>query len=93
MDNGLNTVLILFDLTKAFDSIDHFTLLSSVKDYLSNSALQFILAYLTNRTQAVLNNDCNPSTFNKFSSGVPQGSSPAGLLFNVHINSISTSLK
>ena len=84
----------MIDISKAFDSVDHLTLLKSLKDCnLSNAALNLIFAYLSNRSQAVLDNDYNRTPFIKFTSGVPQGSSPAGLLFNLYINGILSILQ
>ena len=94
IEEGLVTVLVLFDLKKAFDTVDHFTLLSTLSQYnLSNSALKLLFTYLSQRSQAVLDTNYNHSTYNTFSSGIPQGSSPAGLLFNIHINPIASSLQ
>ena len=62
IDKGEVTILVLIDISKAFDSVDHFTLLKSLKDCnLSNAALKLIFAYLSNRFQAVLDNECNPT--------------------------------
>ena len=33
IDNELITILVLFDIKKAFELVDHFTLLSTLKDY------------------------------------------------------------
>ena len=59
---------------------------------MSNTALQLIFSYLSNRSQAVLHNNNNPSSYLNFTASVLQGSSPAGLLFNVHIKPLSTAL-
>ena len=93
IENNQVTVLVSFDLKKAFDSVDHNILLFTLKQYnLSNTALTLIHSYLSKRSQAVLDENRIPSNYSTFTSGVPQGSSPAGLLFNIHINPIHTIL-
>ena len=48
--------LILLDLSAAFDTIDHFTLLQQLQQHfaVSCTSLEWFCSYLTNRTQAVV---------------------------------------
>ncbi|KAL7307759.1 hypothetical protein TKK_0000431 [Trichogramma kaykai] len=81
IDDGLVTLLMLFDLRKAFDTADHVALLRCLRSLgFSDSALTFVPSYITRRTQVVIGSDGSSSDFMTVTSGVPQGSSPrAGL--------------
>merc|ERR1712082_319825 len=51
--DNLNCILIT-DMSKAFDTIDHFTLLAKLEYYgIRNEALELFTSYLTNRRQFV----------------------------------------
>ena len=55
IDNGENVVLVLLDLSAAFDTVNHETLLSrlSTRYGFCGSVLKWFTSYLTNRTQFV----------------------------------------
>uniref|UniRef100_A0ABD2VXN7 Reverse transcriptase domain-containing protein n=1 Tax=Trichogramma kaykai TaxID=54128 RepID=A0ABD2VXN7_9HYME len=82
IDDGLVTLLMLFDLRKAFDTADHVALLRCLRSLgFSDSALTFVPSYITRRTQVVIGSDGSSSDFMTVTSGVPQGSSPrAGVI-------------
>ena len=77
--------ILLTDLSKAFDCINHELLIAKLRTYGFNlESLTFIQSYLTNRTQRVKIN----SSFSEYSnveSGVPQGSISGSLFFNIFI--------
>lgn len=83
-DNGLITVLILLDYSKAFDTLDH-SLLTSMFKYIgmSQRASDMISSYLSNRSQAVHYNG-RTSNYLNTNKGVPQGSILGPKLFSIY---------
>ena len=81
IDNGEGVILVLLDLSAAFDTVNHELLLSRLSTCygLCGSVLKWFISYLTSRTQFV---DINGtfSTIRHLGVGVPQGS-VLGLLF------------
>ena len=86
------TALLLLDLKKAFDTVNHKTLLTKLEHYgIYGPTLNCFASFLTNRFQYVsLEN--HQSSLKKINCGVPQGSVLGPLIFNVCINDISTSV-
>ena len=73
VDSGNNAVLILLDLTAAFDTVDHDILIARLEHWagVKGAALQWFRSYLTDRTFLVTI-DSFSSSVAPVSSGVPQ---------------------
>lgn len=71
---GENNGAIFFYLRKAFDIVDHTTLISKLTAYtFDQTLLNWVQSYLTNRKQCILNGNTISSML-KNKSGVPHGS-------------------
>jgi len=75
IDQGQVVALVLLDLSSAFDTVDHPTLLSLLQDRfaVSDQSLSWFHSYLTNRTQTFTTSSSQTSPL-LLTSGVPQGS-------------------
>ena len=85
-DSGHLNILILLDLTAAFDTINHSILLSRLQTSLNitGSALSWLKSYLTDRHQFIHINNCSSSTV-PLPQGIPQGSVLGPLLFILYL--------
>ena len=89
-NNGDLTMLVLLDLSAAFDTIDHTILLDRLENMhgIKGTALKWFKSYLTDRSQAVIING-SLSEHEKLQFGVPQGSKLGPILFNTYITPLS----
>ena len=89
MDNWKSTCLVLLDLSAAFNTLDHETLLNHLQNRsrITGLVLKWIKSYLSDRFQAVvLKNEEGVTAMSnvvKLSMGVPQGSVLGPLLFTL----------
>ena len=73
-ENKQNTLSAFLDLSKAFDTIDHYILLHKLAFYgVRGLALHWVQSYLTDRKQYILYNIVQSYTLG-IPCGVPQGS-------------------
>jgi hypothetical protein len=78
--------MIVLDLQKAFDTVNHKILLSKLNAIgLSSNSVNWFESYLTGRTQVVDINGTYSSSKN-ITCGVPQGSILGPLLFLIYVN-------
>lgn len=86
VDKKCPVMLVLLDLTAAYDTVDHSVLLSRLKENvgLCGTALKCFQSYLTNRTFSVMIGDLSTSVAS-LSCGVPQGSILVPMLFSLYM--------
>jgi len=93
MDKGELTGMLLIDLRKAFNTVNHQILLNKLKTFGMNaSSVSWFSSYLADRGQSVFLNGTFSDQMN-VSCGVPQGSILGPLLFLVYMNDMPSSVK
>ena len=92
-DKGLMTGMILIDLQKAFDMIDHDILLKKLNAAgFSNHTISWFKLYLSNQLFRVTLGNCYSDPFN-ITCEVPQESILEPLLFLIYVNDMSQAVK
>ena len=92
MDSGKTTALVMLDLSAAFDTLDHSSIIELLSGWygISGTALNWVRSYLSNRVQRVklLNKLGEP--FKTEYGGVPQSSVMGPLLFTLYTTPLSS---
>ena len=88
LDNSEKLRVIFMDLSKAFDRINHNSLLAKLKAYdFSDQALNLLQSYLCNKFQTSLINGFF-SNWNEVITGVSQSPILGPVLFNIFVNDV-----
>ena len=85
LDDHYDVILVMLDLSAAFDTIDHNILFSRLEHRfgIGGTALKWIMSYFSDRTQRVVIGD-EKSDSSQLFYGVPQGSCFGPLLFTLY---------
>ena len=89
INKGHITLLVLLDLSVAFDTVDHGILIMSLKSTfgVSGKVLEWFSAYLRNRSQRISVNGTLSDHFS-LQYGVPQGSCLGTVLFIIYASKL-----
>ena len=88
LDKGDIVISVFLDLKKAFDTVDHPTLLNKLYAYgIRGSVFNWLKSYLNERSQFVVYGNSQSDT-HIVTCGVPQGSILGPLLFIIYMNDI-----
>jgi hypothetical protein len=88
LDRKMSNLVVLMDLKKPFDTVDHQILLKKLELYgIKGQALSFLESYLSNRNQKCQIQG-SVSSEKLIKCGVPQGSILGSLFFRLYINDL-----
>ncbi len=93
MDNKQLSIVVFIDLSTAFDSVQHETLLQKIRDFGASPAVYtWFKSYLSDRLQYVrirtISSEVAPLKY-----GIPQGSVLSPFLFNIYTNGLPSTPK
>ena len=94
LDSGCCSILLLLDLSAAFDLVDHDELVSTLQYEigLEDKVLKWFSSFLSNRTQYTNISGCQ-SERRSMKHGVPQGSVLGPVLFNIYVRNFISMLE
>ena len=94
IDNNNTAILLLLDLSAAFDTEDHSILLSRLSSRfgIKGTVLAWLRSYLTSQKQLVDINKCK-SCQRLLERGIPQGSVPCPLLYLLNTSPLADIIK
>lgn len=93
VDQGGSAILIMLDLSAAFDTVHHEVLMDRLAGAgIRSSAWALLKSFLSNRTQLVELGGDRSKPF-VLPCGVPQGSSLSPTLFNVYVSPLATLIR
>ncbi|XP_070800926.1 uncharacterized protein, partial [Pituophis catenifer annectens] len=85
-DRGCSSVLVLLDLSAAFDTIDHGIMLHRLEELgVGGTVLQWFSSFLSDRSQSIIRGFGVKYHQGAFVCGVPQGSVLSPLQFNIYV--------
>ena len=89
MDSDQTSILLLLDLSAAFDTVDHTILLDRLENLvgIKGLALDWFRSYLSDRSQRTIFNN-SMSDYSSVKYGVPQGTVLGPILFGVYMLSL-----
>lgn len=94
LDSGKSAILMLLDLSSAFDSVDHAALLNCLRDEvgIKGTALDWFSSYLSDRSvKVMIGNSSSPSA--PLIYGVPQGSLLGAIIFCLYMLTLGSIMR